>query len=37
MSDAAAMLRLALPAALWHDLKAHGLLAPGVPIPEEAS
>ncbi|MFF7638000.1 aldo/keto reductase [Kitasatospora sp. NPDC008050] len=37
VSDAAAMLRLALPAALWHDLKAHGLLAPGVPIPEEAS
>ncbi len=37
VNDAAAMLRLTLPAALWSDLKAPGLLAPDVPIPEEAS
>ena len=35
--DAAAMLRLALPAALWDDLVAHNLLDSDVPIPEEAS
>ncbi|WP_407992027.1 aldo/keto reductase [Kitasatospora sp. CMC57] len=35
VEDAAAMLRLAIPAALWADLSERGLLPPGVPTPVE--
>ncbi|MFF5284546.1 aldo/keto reductase [Streptomyces sp. 62] len=34
VQDAAAMLHRPVPAALWEELKALGLLAPGVPTPE---
>jgi D-threo-aldose 1-dehydrogenase len=33
LEDTARMLQIPIPHPLWDDLKAHGLLAPGIPVP----